>query len=129
MKRVPRYWITYSLALLCIPGIAQERGEEELLALGAVDSARLIREGAITSTGLVSAILARAKELNHLNAYITLNEDGVLKQAADADRAIADGTALGRLHGGTDSGKGQYRGRRNAAHCRHSGANGIHPRQ
>jgi mandelamide amidase len=99
MSTKPGLRTAIAISLIFSSSLAQGVSEEEMLGLGATEAARLIREGSITSTELVSVIIRRAKERESLNAYITLVEDLVLKQAGIADMAIANGEQTGRLHG------------------------------
>ncbi len=52
---------------------------------------RALREGQISSTELTRMALDKAAENKHLNAFISLNEDQALADAARADTAIAAG--------------------------------------
>jgi aspartyl-tRNA(Asn)/glutamyl-tRNA(Gln) amidotransferase subunit A len=57
-------------------------------------------DGKISSVELVEASFRRIKELDpQLNAFITLDEDGALSRAKEADAALAKGETLGPLHG------------------------------
>jgi len=67
--------------------------------LSAVEAARLIREGKITSQALVEALLAQIDAGSDLHAFITVNRYGALKAAAEADRVRATGAQLPPLHG------------------------------
>jgi len=70
-----------------------------LRELSAVDASALIRARQITATRLVQAVVANAKRYAHLNAYITFDEEGALREAASIDASILAGTASGRLLG------------------------------
>ena len=71
-----------------------------LYALSAVDAARLIREGAISSEQYVSACLGRIREVDKdVQAWAFLDPEYALEQARGADRWRADGNPLGALHG------------------------------
>jgi len=62
--------------------------------------AALIERKLVTSTELTNMYLSRLKRYQpDLNFYVTLTEELALKQAADADRAIAAGKYKGPLHG------------------------------
>lgn len=67
--------------------------------LRATEAAALIKSGEITSTELVETLLARIAGHGDLNAFITLDAEGALEQAAAADEAVRAGDPLGRLHG------------------------------
>ena len=47
--------------------------------------AALLAQGGVTSVQLTRSYIARSKQLSRLNAYVTLDEDGALAQAAAAD--------------------------------------------
>ncbi len=62
--------------------------------------AALIERKLVTSTELTNMYLSRLKKFQPvLNFYVTLTEELALKQAAEADRAIAAGKYKGPLHG------------------------------
>lgn len=68
--------------------------------LSAVDAAKAIREGRLTSEALVEAHLGRIHERDEaIKAWAFLDEDLALTQARDADRAREEGRTLGTLHG------------------------------
>ena len=71
----------------------------DLTALGVGEAATLIRTGEISSAELTQALLARAEQNKHLNAFITLDRDKVLAAARQADAARAAGKNRGALHG------------------------------
>jgi hypothetical protein len=65
--------------------------------LSLLDCARLIRTREISSTELVKRLLGRIKAPdNALNAFIAVNEDGVIEEAKNCDREIASGGARWR---------------------------------
>ena len=71
-----------------------------LLAAAAVDLAARIRSREVTSEALVSAHLERIALVNpRINAVVQLRAEAALDDARAADRAVADGTAAGPLHG------------------------------
>ncbi len=71
-----------------------------LYAVSAVDGARLIREGVISSEQLVEACLARVREVDgEVQAWAFLDPEHALSQARQADRWKRDGNPLGALHG------------------------------
>ncbi len=95
-----------AILFLMITGCDERQPEEpmlltdaELVELSATEAVMLIREGQITATGLVSAVLARAKQNRSLNAYITLDEAGALRRAAEIDDQISRGEITGSLLG------------------------------
>src|SRR5207302_5182355 len=60
----------------------------------------LLRSRQVTSTELTRLYLGRLKRFDPLlKCVVTLTEDLALKQAAQADREIADGAYRGPLHG------------------------------
>ena len=68
--------------------------------LSATDSARLIRDGAITSEQLVEACLERVRETDaEIQAWAFLDPDHALAQARAADDLRGRGLAIGPLHG------------------------------
>jgi amidase len=72
----------------------------ELWRNGAVELATMIRDREVSSREVVQAHLDRAEAVNpHLNALVRLLPDEALAAADAADRAVADGGALGPLHG------------------------------
>jgi Asp-tRNA(Asn)/Glu-tRNA(Gln) amidotransferase A subunit family amidase len=73
---------------------------ENLHQLSAIEGARLIREGAITSEDLVAACLERIAETDEqIEAWRYLDPDHALAQARAADELRASGRAIGALHG------------------------------
>jgi Asp-tRNA(Asn)/Glu-tRNA(Gln) amidotransferase A subunit family amidase len=73
--------------------------ENELRALSALEVTTLIKSKRITATELVQALLSNAKKYKHLNAYITLDENRALAEAAIVDKGVRAGKASGRLLG------------------------------
>jgi len=57
------------------------------------------RAGTLTSTALVEACLRRIEELQHLNVFVTVDAQGALKAAAQADMDRAAGKPLKPLAG------------------------------
>src|SRR5438105_11718414 len=71
-----------------------------LHALSAVDAARVIGEGVISSEQYVAACLARVRETDaRIEAWAFLDPDHVLEQARAADRWRLSGQPIGPLHG------------------------------
>lgn len=76
------------------------RGDEDIAFLTVVELGHLIRTRQITSTELTRIYLARLRKHDpKLLCVVTLTEELALKQAAQADREIADGNIRGPLHG------------------------------
>jgi len=71
----------------------------ELVELSATEAVQLIRQGHITATALVSAVLERARQNRSLNAYISLDEAGALDRARQIDEQIRQGNKTGALLG------------------------------
>jgi len=68
--------------------------------LSATDSARLIRDGAISSEQLIEACLARVRETDaEIQAWAFLDPDHALAQARAADDLKRRGLPIGPLHG------------------------------
>jgi amidase len=66
----------------------------------AVEAAKAVREGVISSCELTRHIFDRIKKYNEkINAFVTLNEEQALKRACKADDALANGKIWGPLHG------------------------------
>src|SRR5271165_6945483 len=75
-------------------------GVSELWRKSAVELAAMIRDREVSSREVVRAHLERIEAVNpHLNAIVRLLPDQALAAADAADRAVADGTRLGPLHG------------------------------
>jgi Asp-tRNA(Asn)/Glu-tRNA(Gln) amidotransferase A subunit family amidase len=75
--------------------------EEDKIAFATVRQlAELLRTRKVTSTELTKMYIARLKRYDpKLHFVITLTEERALKQAAEADKAIAAGKHRGPLHG------------------------------
>ncbi len=72
----------------------------ELWRKSAVELAALIRGREVSSREVIQAHLDRVDAVNpHLNALVRLLPDQALAAADAADRAVADGSDLGALHG------------------------------
>jgi Asp-tRNA(Asn)/Glu-tRNA(Gln) amidotransferase A subunit family amidase len=66
----------------------------------AVEAARMIREGVVTSVELVQACLARVREVDgQVQAWTFLDPDYALAQARAADELRMSGQPIGALHG------------------------------
>src|SRR5262245_34043954 len=68
--------------------------------MGAVDAARLVREGGLSALDLTEACLARirARE-DEVRAWTYLDADHARRQARERDEHKGTGAALGPLHG------------------------------
>jgi amidase len=72
----------------------------ELWQLGALEIAAAVRNRETTSREVLDALVDRIDAVNgDLNAVVALLGDEAVKAADEADRAVADGAALGPLHG------------------------------
>jgi aspartyl-tRNA(Asn)/glutamyl-tRNA(Gln) amidotransferase subunit A len=73
---------------------------DELTWLSVADLATAIQRRQVTSLGATKASLDRIERLDpHLRAFITVTADDAMREAAAADREIADGRVRGHLHG------------------------------
>lgn len=70
-----------------------------LTDLSAVAATTAMRRGEIRSEDYARALLDRARELERLNAFRTLDPNGVLEAARAADKERLAGSDLGVLHG------------------------------
>src|SRR5258705_5211221 len=71
-----------------------------LHALSAVEAARMIREGVISSVQLVESCLARGREVDGaVQAWAFLDPEHALAQARAADEYRMSGQPVGALHG------------------------------
>jgi len=91
-----------SIRWLTVASISTRGGVRvsELWRKSAVELAAMIRNHEVSSREVVQAHLDRIEAVNpHLNAIVRLLPDQALAAADGADRAVADGTRLGPLHG------------------------------
>ncbi len=76
------------------------REESDLVFASAIEAARAIRGGEISSLELTKNIFERIEKYNPaLNAVITILKDDALNRARAADEAMAKGELWGPLHG------------------------------
>lgn len=74
--------------------------DTEMLSLSALEAAKAIKDGKITSVELTKAVIEASKEANgKYNCYVNIYEDEALKAAADADEKIRAGELTGKLAG------------------------------
>jgi len=78
---------------------AADLSDDEVMHLGAAEAAAHIRAGDLTAERLMTILLDRIEANRHLNAFITLDRDGALKRAREADAARKAGADLPPLHG------------------------------
>ena len=71
----------------------------DLSELSAADAAQLIRENKLDSRALVKVLLDQIDAGADLHAFITIDHEGALRAAANADRVRDGGKPLGPLHG------------------------------
>jgi Asp-tRNA(Asn)/Glu-tRNA(Gln) amidotransferase A subunit family amidase len=75
-------------------------GLKDLHLLGAVEIARMVREGVVTSVEVVEACLARIREVDgNVQAWTFLDPEYAVAQARAADEARMSGRPIGALHG------------------------------
>jgi indoleacetamide hydrolase len=86
-----------SAALPHPPARAETR--QELTDLTAVAAVTAMRNGELKAEDYARALLDRAQRLESLNAFRTLDREGVLEAARAADKARASGAPIGTLHG------------------------------
>ncbi len=73
---------------------------EDAAGLSLSAAAEAVRAGRLSATRLTRACLDRIERLDHrINAFIAVDAEAALAQAAAADRARAAGETLGPLHG------------------------------
>ena len=95
--------LTVALTAGCA-GSAQSRAEltqrpADISALGVAEAAQLIREKKVSSVELTRVYIARADANQDLNAFITLDREGAMARARQADVELAAGRVRGPLHG------------------------------
>lgn len=71
----------------------------ELASLEASSLAHLVRTRQASPVEVVEAVLERARATAELNAWVTLDEEGALRQARDAAVLVEQVEDLGALHG------------------------------
>ncbi len=73
---------------------------DRLYRLSALELARRVRAGEVTSEAVVSSFLQRARATNGtLNSFVRLNEEGALSTARGVDAKVRSGAPLGLLAG------------------------------
>jgi mandelamide amidase len=70
---------------------AAAAAESELTNLGVAEAAQAIRKGEVSAEAYVSALLRHARRNADLKAFITVDEQGALSAAREADQARAKG--------------------------------------
>ena len=77
----------------------RDQTADQLVLRPATELSALLTRGELSPVALTKAFIARAKRYAHLNAYITLDEEGALRQAQVAEDEIKRGAIRGPLHG------------------------------
>jgi Asp-tRNA(Asn)/Glu-tRNA(Gln) amidotransferase A subunit family amidase len=95
----PRSALLALSAVFAAVGALAQPATPEIATLTASEAARQICGGTLSSEQLVAAYLAQAKAKMQLNAFITLDEAGALRQAREADAARKKGVACKPLGG------------------------------
>ena len=94
---------TVTASANCRPSDSKPQGAaqtgDRLLSLTAVEAIAAIRQGDITAESYAAALLFRADRLRGLNAYITLNREGLMEGARAIDVDRRNGGRLGPLAG------------------------------
>ena len=70
----------------------------EIHELGVAESAKQIREGALSAVKLAEVLLARIEAHSELKAWVYLDRDAVLAAAQTCDAAQRKGEGKGALH-------------------------------
>jgi len=79
---------------------AQVENYPDLIFLSATQLAKKIRSGDLTSVEVITAYLDQIEKHNPtLNAIVTLDAEGALSRAREADEALTRGETWGPLHG------------------------------
>jgi amidase len=80
--------------------VGRTSSDNSIIFLPAVEIARLIRDGGVSSLEVVEAHLRQIADHNgRLNAIVTIDEQGARQRARDADLALRRGEVWGPLHG------------------------------
>lgn len=97
-KKIPATLTLLFLGASGLPAFAQPAAPD-VASLSASEAVRQLCAGTVTSEQLTTAYLAQAKAKTNLNAFITLDEAGALKQARAADALRKRGGACKPLAG------------------------------
>ena len=94
-------WMHQGLAALEVDDDAEHPGlADAALDLSLFEQGDMLRDGRVTSVALVEAYLRRiAARDPAYRAFYTIDREGALAAAKEADAALADGGDLGVLHG------------------------------
>ncbi|MEM6763040.1 MAG: amidase family protein, partial [Pseudomonadota bacterium] len=85
-KRIKAAMVAAVVCLVSLPSIAEELMERPLTEL-----TRMLSDGEVTAVELVEAALAKAKDLAHLNALISIDAERALNAARKVDATLAEG--------------------------------------
>ena len=89
----------FALTLLVAPSVYADQSAIGFDNLTAAKATADFCAGKVTSEALVTAALSRAKALAELNAFITLDDNGALAAAKQADAARKSGARCRPLEG------------------------------
>lgn len=94
-------WMSQGLAALDIDDAGVRQGlADAALDLSLFEQGKMLREGRVTSVALVDAYLRRiATRDQAYRAFYTIDREGALTAAKQADAALSEGVDLGLLHG------------------------------
>jgi len=86
--------------MLCVAPVTAQENNPRIVFLPATQLAEKIRSGELTSLEVVQAFLEQIATHNPtLNAIVTLDAEGAIERAREADEALANGEVWGPLHG------------------------------
>jgi mandelamide amidase len=103
MSRVLVLYNLLVLALLtlsgCSDGSDNSYSQADLTQLTAMEAVKAMKAGEFTPSEYAEVLLARAEELDHLNAFIYLNPEEVREAAKEATEKLKSGESVGALIG------------------------------
>ncbi len=74
--------------------------KEEIAWLSAVEMAEAVRKKKLSPVEILEAVLSRVEQVNpKINAIVTLDREGAMQRAREAEREVMAGEELGPLHG------------------------------
>lgn len=89
-----------NLAITAGPRTGKSKAEEDVWRLSAAEVSSLVRAGDLSAREVVAAHLERISQVDPVcNAFTVVLVDEALRQAEEADRRFARGSAVGPLHG------------------------------
>ncbi len=86
-------------ASVAASGVAAAPDEPKLLEMSAGEALAAMHKGEMTAEHYATALLAQCERGKALNAFITLDREGVLESARAADKQRQAGAKTGLLHG------------------------------